>query len=297
MNIKEFAERTQAAVAAALNKEVCIKEKLKFNGIHSYALVVTDTENDLGPNIYLEPFFEKFQINNSIETATDSIISAYRKDRLKKPVSIEWLRDFSQARDKIFYFLINYRANQKLLEQMPHFRYLDLAMVFGVRCNLEGIRSGSITIYHSHLDMWGITTDELMSLAEKNTPRICPVRISNMSDRIPGNGSIPSPGEPDSFLEPLSQMYVLSNAYGTYGAASICYENTLKGFSMLMGADILILPESIHHTVLVPLKEDVDTEFYKDMFLSTSEAYPNLPEFLSSHPYIYKRSTGQVEAT
>lgn len=296
MNIKEFAERAQAAVAASLNKKVCLNKRLKLNGIYSYALVVVDAENGLSPYIYLEPFYEKFQINNSIESAAAGIISAYQENRLKEPVSMEWLQDFSQARDMIFYFLVNYEANRKLLEQMPHFRYLDLAIVFGVRCSLEGIRPGSITVYHSHLDMWGITADSLMSLAEKNTPRICPVKISNMSDCIPGNGGIPSHGEPDPSLETLSQMYVLSNTYGNYGAGAIRYENTLNGFSTLMDADTLILPESIHQAVLVPLKEDGDIAFYKNMFRSSNEAYPNPPEFLSSHPYIYKRGTGQVEA-
>ena len=295
MNIKKFAEKMQAAVAASLNKEVCLEEKLKFNGTYSYVIVVTDTENDLSPYIYLEPFFEKFQIDNSIEAAADSIISAYQQNKLKKPVSMKWLRDFSQARDKIFYFLINYEANRKLLEYLPHFRYLDLAMVFGVRYSLDDSRPGSITLYHSHLDIWNTTADELMSLAKKNTPRLCPVRISNLSDHIPGNGSIPSPGDSDSLPEPLAEMYVLSNTYGTYGAAAICYENTLKGFSTLMDADILILPESIHQAVLVPLKKDGNITFYKDMFRSSSEAYPNPQEFLSGHPYIYKRSSGQVE--
>ena len=79
MNIKKFAEKMQAAVAASLNKEVCLEEKLKFNGIYSYVIVVTDTENDLSPYIYLEPFFEKFQIDNSIEAAADSIISTFHR--------------------------------------------------------------------------------------------------------------------------------------------------------------------------------------------------------------------------
>lgn len=60
MNIKEFAEKNQAAVSAALSREVSLNEKLKLNGIRSYALTVTESENDLSPNIYLEPFYETY---------------------------------------------------------------------------------------------------------------------------------------------------------------------------------------------------------------------------------------------
>ncbi len=295
MNIKEFAEKNQAAVSAALSREVSLNEKLKLNGIRSYALTVTESENDLSPNIYLEPFYEKFQIDNSLETAVDSIISTYRRDRLKEPVSMEWLQDFSQVRDKVFYFLINYEANRELLGQIPHSRYLDLAVVFGVRCSLEGIRPGSIILCHSHLGMWGITAKDLAAIAQENTPKICPVRLSNMADCIPGNGGIPSPGDTDPILEPLSHMYVLSNACGSYGAAALCYGNTLKGFSELMGADTLVLPESIHKAVLVPLKDSAGMEPYREMFRSINGGCHDPQGFLSNSIYLYKRDTGQIE--
>lgn len=284
MNIKEFAEKMQAALASALNREVQIKESLKLNNIRRYGIVIVDSENSLSPIIYLEKLFEDFQKNGSMDAAVNMAIDKYHRDRLKKPVDMEWIRHFDQVRKTVFYFLINYDANRELLAQIPHFRYLDMAIVFGMKSGLEDA-PGTITVFNSHLDMWGITADELLPIAETNTPLLYPPQVSYMPDLVPGE---PSPGHP-------SQMYVLTNSHHKYGAAAILYKDTLKGFSLLMGSDVLLFPDSIHQMVLLPLKKDEDPESYRDTVRSTNEYFTGISDFLSNSLYLYKRETEQIE--
>lgn len=284
MNIKEFAEKMQAALASALNKEVQLKETLKLNNIRRYGIVIVDPGNSLSPVIYLEKLLEDFQKSGSMDAVLNLAIDIYRRDRLKKPVDMEWVRHFGQARKTIFYFLINYDSNRELLAQIPHFRYLDLAIVFGMKSSLENA-PGTITVFNSHLDMWAITAEELLPIAEANTPQLYPLQVSYMPDLVPGE---PFPGHP-------SQMYVLTNSHHKYGAAAILYKNTLKGFSLLMGSDILLLPDSIHQMVLLPLKEDEDPESYRDTVRSTNEYFTDASSFLSNSLYLYRKDTGEIE--
>ena len=284
MNIKEFAEKIQAAMASALNKEVQLKESLRLNNIRRYGIVIVDSGNNLNPIIYLEKLFEDFQKNTNMDTAVNIAISIYQRDRLKKPVDMEWVRHFGRARETVFYFLINYDANRKLLTQIPHFRYLDMAIVFGMKSGLENA-PGTITVFNSHLDLWGITAENLFPIAETNTPLLYPLQVSYMPDLVPGE---PFPGHP-------SQMYVLTNSHHAYGAAAILYKDTLKGFSLLMGSDVLLLPDSIHHMVLIPLKEGEDPESYRDMVPSTNEYSTDISNFLSNSLYLYKRETEQIK--
>lgn len=283
MNIKEFTERIQSALAVSLNREVQLKETLKLNNIRRYGIVIAESENSLSPVIHLEKLFEDFQNGKSMNAVLNIIIDIYHKDRLKKPVDMEWVRHFDQARETIFYFLVNYDANRELLSQIPHFRYLDLAVVFGMKSGLENA-PGTITVFNSHLDMWGITAEELFPIAEANTPQLYPLQVSYMPDLVPGN---PFPGHP-------SQMYVLTNSYRTYGAAAIRYKDTLKGFSLLMGRDILLLPDSIHKMVLVPLTEGENPESYRNTVHNTNEHFTDVSEFLSNSIYLYKRDTGEI---
>jgi hypothetical protein len=89
-------------------------------------------------------------------------------------------------------------------------------------------------------------------------------------------------------------MYVLTNSHHVYGAAAIRYRDALKGFSLLMGSDILLLPDSIHQMVLVPLKEGENPESYRDTIRSTNEHFTGISEFLSNSIYLYKRDTGEI---
>lgn len=284
MNIKEFAEKVQAALAVSLNKKVHLKETLKPNNVRRYGIVIVESENNLSPIIYLEKLFNDFQNGIDMDLVMNIIIDTYQRDKPKKPVNMEWVTHFDQARDTVFYFLINYDINQELLSQIPHFKYLDLAVVFGMKSGL-GDAPGTITIFNTHLDIWGITAEDLFPIAEANTPLLYPPQISCMSDFIVGE---PCPGHP-------GQMYVLTNTYHTYGSAAIRYKDTLKDFSLLMGSDVLLLPDSIHHMVLIPLKEGENPESYRDMVRSANERFTDISHFLSNNVYLYKRDTGEIE--
>ena len=284
MNIREFTEKIRAALAAALDREVLPKETLKLNSVRRYGIVIVESDNSLSPIIYLEKLFEDYQKGRSLDAVLGSVISMYQQGRPQKTVSMEWIEHFDQARETVFYFLINYDANQELLTQVPHFRYLDLAIVFGMKSGLENA-PGTITVFNSHLDMWGITAEELFPTAETNTPLLYPLQLSYMPDLVPGEQC---PGHP-------GQMYVLTNTYHTYGAAAMCYRDALKGFSLLMGSDILLLPDSIHQMVLVPLKEGENPESYRDTVRSTNENFTGISEFLSNSIYLYRRDAGEIE--
>lgn len=181
MNIKEFTEQIRAALAVSLNKEVQLKETLKLNNIRRYGIVIVESENSLSPIIYLEKLFEDFRKGTSMDAVLSTVICIYKQGRPKKPVSMEWIEHFDQARETIFYFLINYDANQEFLAQVPHFRYLDLAVVFGMKSGLENT-PGTITVFNNHLDMWGVTAEDLFPIAEANTPRLYPLQVSCMPD-------------------------------------------------------------------------------------------------------------------
>ena len=285
MNIREFAEKIQTALAVSLNREVQLKESLKLNNVRRYGIVIVESENSLSPVIHLEKLFEDFQNGKSMNAVLNIIIDIYHRDRPKKPVDMEWVRHFDQARETVFYFLINYDANRELLAQMPHFRYLDLAVVFGMKSGLKNT-PGTITVFNNHLDMWGITAEELTSIAETNTPRLYPLQVSCMPDFVPGKTI---PGHP-------SQMYILTNSYHTYGAAAIRYKDALKGFSLLMGRDVLLLPDSIHQMVLLPLEKGEDPGSYRDMVRSANENFTDISQFLSNSVYLYKRDTGEIKS-
>ena len=91
--------------------------------------------------------------------------------------------DFSNIRDKIALKLIHYERNKILLKDVPHIRFLDLAIVFYCLISMD-ITQGSATIliHHSHLKNWNMQTDDLFEIAKKNTQQILPEKLYDMND-------------------------------------------------------------------------------------------------------------------
>ena len=294
MTLKEFAVTTQAKVAAKLNQKTELKEVLKLNGIRRYGLIIHDPVINVSPTVYLEPFYERFSETADWHCIIDDIVRFYQDNRPDKPMDTSSIFDFSLVKEKIFYRLINYETNRELLEQMPHTRFLDLAKVFCIRYERDDISDGTIPVYHSHLERWGINADELNAIADANSPRFMRPHISDMNAVLAGAGLSQedlSTVIPDGF----PPMYVMTNISKSNGAGTICYPDTLNSLSEKTNQDIVILPCSIHEVILIPVDEDKDMEALRDVVHSVNTDVLSTEEFLSDNVYIYRRNTGQIE--
>lgn len=294
MTLKEFAVTAQAKVAAKLNKETELREVLKLNGVKFHGLIILDPVINISPTIYLEPFFEWFSETNDWDCTIKGIIDAYRDNMLDESMETDMFFDFSQIKEKIFYRLINYEANRELLEQMPHNRFLDLAKVFCIRYEKEDVGSGNISIYHSHLERWGINADELEAVADANSPLLMESFISSMGSVLSEMGVLQEDFS-ESMPKDCPPLYVMTNIHKSSGAGTICYPNTLRVLSEKENQDIIILPSSIHEVILIPLREDDDMEGFRNMVHTVNTDCLAPEDFLSDNVYIYRRITGQIE--
>ena len=77
-------------------------------------------------------------------------------------------------KDRIAYKLINAEDNAVLLSGVPHFRYLDLAVVFYIIVAESEEGQMTALIHDEHLNLWNITADDLSLLSEQNTGTLLP---------------------------------------------------------------------------------------------------------------------------
>ena len=294
MTLKEFAVMAQTKVAAALNKNTELKEVIKLNGVKRYGLIIFDAVINISPTIYLEPFYGMFLDTQDWNSVINDIIRVYQNNMLDEPMDTEIFFDFSQVKEKVFYRLINYEKNRELLEQMPHTRFLDLAKVFCIQYQNEDLGSGVIPIYHSHLEHWGISADELESVADTNSPILMKSFISGMDSILTEMGASQEDLS-EAMPEECMPVYVMSNIQKSSGAGTMCYPDVLKVFSEKQNRDVIILPSSIHEVILIPMKEGDDINELKVMVHSVNTEMLEPEDFLSDNVYIYRRDTGQIE--
>ena len=274
--------------------KVRIQEVIKNNGIRLHGVVIREQDgSDLVPIFYLEGFYEQYQDGNmGLEEIVDTIIMAYRTDKTPLMLDSAHFSDWGQVKERIVFRLINMDSNREYLEHAPHFQYLDLALAFTCYFGNAGDTNLSIAVNSYHMDMWGVTAEELCDVAEENTFRLLEPKIQHLGEYL-GIQADASEGFYAGLPQDALSTGILTNGCKFNGAVGILDKRLLKGFSDRVGSDLYILPSSVHELILLPTTCGKTVEELNAM---VSDLNANLEEVtvLSNHVYRYIRETGEV---
>ena len=89
-------------------------------------------------------------------------------------------------------------------------------------------------------------------------------------------------------------MYILSNSLRSYGAACIAYPHILEMIGEILRRDYYVLPSSVHEVIIVPWSPGLDIRELDEMVREINVTQVAEEEVLSSHAYLYRRSTGTL---
>ena len=274
--------------------EAHIRRIQKNNNKFFDGLVISDSCSNVSPTIYLEGYYQEYYKKGvSVDEIADLVFAQYEEARLSEPIDVSFFSDFENLKDRIIFRVVNRERNENLLERIPHIDYLDLAVTFLCLLSMGEASDSTILIYNSHLELWGVDTDTLFSLAKKNTPRLFAWELASMHDilsemAMPQEDLIPSP-------EDLAfPMYVLTNRIRLHGASCILYEDLLSSLSGKLKDDFYIIPSSIHEVLLVPHtavgeRKDLDT-----LVCEVNATQVPEEEILSDHAYLYSRKENAI---
>jgi hypothetical protein len=224
----------------------------------------------------------------------ERILSIYDKDTPKQSIDMTFFKYFNKVKERICYRLVSAEHNRELLQKIPHISYLDLAICFYYAYQGDELGAGSILIHNTHMDMWGTNQEELMELAQKNTPQLFPWEYKSMDmvlrelmeeeEKIAG----------DIFSERLP-MQILSNENRVHGAACILYPNLLKNLAEKEGCNLYIIPSSIHEVIILPDSGEENPLQLREMIEEVNATQVEPEEVLSNNLYYFERHIGQVK--
>lgn len=298
---------------------VVIRNVKKNNGVFMKAVSIIRKDENATPTIYLKEYFREYKWGRSIESICGEIFDVYMEgiSRFKKSINIDSFLDFEQIKDQIFYKLVNYDMNEKYLADLPHFRFLDMAIVFFIMVECDENGQATAMIHNQHMENWDIDSDTLRKVAFNNTWEKFPPVIRKMEDIIAEmimNELIEECDEDDSVREDFQygnygfveveniireeveglkaekeiDMYVLTNSMKTNGATCITYPNVIKEFAKKYDRDIYIIPSSIHEVILIP-GTYWEKEKINKMILEVNANELDPVEILSDHVYVFSK--------
>ena len=296
MNYQNFKQHILAELQTELGSDVkvTIQDIIKNNDTHLDGLTFLSPKQNLSPTIYLNYYFRQYEKGRSLSDIKQDILSVYRENCPSGRIDISFFTDYDKIKSRIIFKLINYERNKELLQKVPHYRFLDLAIVFS--CLVESTPTGNATIliHEHHLDFWNITRDDLYALAFRNTPKLLQYDLRNMTDLVKelfcDEESFSLKDDPSD----ICPMYVLSNQHKLNGAVCILYQNLLRDFANRLGCDLYILPSSIHEVLIIPAYNKTDHQELSDMVRDVNSSQLSREEVLSDHVYYYSRETCQI---
>lgn len=298
MKMDDFVSKICAAVKEKLGDDykVEIKEVRKNNGVVLHGLMICTKLQNVAPTIYLEPFWEDYGKGINFTEIIHRLLAIYQKEELVEKIDLDFFHSFEKVKDRICYRLVSRKGNEELLEDLPHTEFLDLALCFYYAYQGDILGEGTILIHDSHMEMWNTSTEELLRLAQNNTPRLFPWVCNSMEElfhEITGCMEERKSGKPQADIFQELPMKVLSNQKRIHGAASILYPGVLEEIAGEKG-NIYIIPSSIHETILLPYDEKTSAEDLKKMIHEVNSTQVAPEEVLSDSLYYYDAARKEI---
>lgn len=199
----------------------------------------------------------------------------------------EYFYDYALVRNHIICRLLNYRENETALQEVPHVRYLDLAVLFYIRLEQPDGKTALLLISVRQMEAWKKQPADLLESAAANTERLYPYEFVSMSEVLGFLNDEASPTEGDI-------MYVLTNRGKNFGAACILYPDCLKQIADGLKDSFYILPSSVHEVLIVPRHKAIGQPELNAMIREINETQLAADEVLADHAYFYDRTTDSI---
>ncbi len=292
MNFSEFGCAVKENIVDFLPEydidAVEIREVIKNNNVSFTGIMIILKNDNVTPNIYLEYYYDLFRRGEELNVILSAIAEEFRRARgfVRENGYNHYAQDDYESH--VFLRLVNYKKNEKMLEECPYIGFHDLAICFRYLSSADEKGVASTGVSYKELERWDITVEELYKIAEKNTAKLFPTKLLRLGDLLQNmmgcDGSLPED----------NRIFVLTNSQNIYGATSMLLKKTVEDFAERVNSDVFILPSSVHEVMLVPEEENLAPEYLRDMVREINKYVVSDKDFLSDNVYRYDRNAKKI---
>lgn len=291
----DFVRDVVSELSDKVSDDVSIFDKniLKNNDTYLRGVVFMKTGVNASPTIYLDTFYDSYLQGTSLEEITDSVYELYMESCLNKDMDIDFFNKYEEVQKHLFVKVISLRNNEEMLKDVPYERFLDLAIVAYCKLERTDVGNATILIHKSHVNMWQKTENEVICDAIDNTEKLMKWDIKPMIEALEeyAKEKITDIDMNDETLCKFP-MYVVTNTEKCNGSVFMVFKNVVDGFSKTMGGDFVLLPSSIHESILIPADSKTDMYELSNMVKEVNSTLVNKEEILSDRAYYYNSERG-----
>ena len=295
MNYQEFV----CAVTEKLNheslEEIQVKEHctIKNNGQIREGVLIQEAGTNVCPAIYLEEYYERFRGGESLEQIVKEIYELYQKIRQEKQIDLKQFLELESWKEHLAVKVVQTHQNESLLEEIPHLDYLDLSLIFYLILGKSEEGRATMQITNAHIRQWGISVEQLYTMAMKNSVRMLPAEFCPLPEMICQITGLTKEQIPE--LNRDCEMYVLSNCSRIQGAVCMFYPHVLEMIGEILKEDYYILPSSVHEVIILPKSRGIPKEDLDSMICQINQTHVGAEEVLSDHAYLFDWKQKEVQ--
>lgn len=228
------------------------------------------------PVFYVQDLYDLYQAGNDIGKILRYVSKVMQETPSQEEIGKRAF-DIERLKDCVVLQLIHYERNRELLKELPHRRFLDLAVIYrAVVFDSEGKWAGMV-VTNEIMKGWKLTEKQLYQNAWEHTRVALPYVLKDMGRMFESGIAVENTRD---------KIYFLSNDSLQFGAAAMLYPDILELAAGKFGGGYGILPGSIHELYLVKGSAD-EAEFWRDVVKTANEELVAPQEWLSDSIYYY----------
>lgn len=272
-------------------KTYILNECVKNNNTIFFGITEKPKSDSFTTILYVNNLFERMSI---VDAANELLRKFDSCDDYDSDIS--QITDFDKVKDKIFYCLVNNHKNR--YNHAKFNLFADLSVVFRIAVDIDKNNIKSTPITDIVLANWGKTPYQIYEIAKKNTPKLLPSWTEDITNILRKHYDLQLDLQLMRLIMPMPRMKAITNSYYLYGASVLLYDGMLDKIAEEYDDDLIILPSSVHESILLPASEYRDTTNNEFVQLITDVNYNSgilrPEEILSDNPYFYDRRTKEI---
>lgn len=274
---------------AADSMDVRICEIRKNNGVRRRAIVLRDNTDCPQPMQYLEDYYDMWETGVSIHHIVNLILQEREKmSGVYRKLPSGFFQNYEEVRKNLRCHLISEKKNRELLREVPHLRWMDLAITCVYDLSEPDYPDCMIQIRNDHLQIWGVSADQIMKDAMAATAEHSEILFQPLV-RILEEDLRGSESE-----VPDTPLYLLTNQSRMYGAVCIALPDVKEHIAQRLDSDYFIIPSSIHECLILPDDGIYRTSELNRMVCDINQTNVEDQDVLSDHVYLYKQPEARM---
>lgn len=204
--------------------------------------------------------------------------------------------EFEKIKDRLILRPLNYRFWQERIQDVPHIRIGDVALVLYAVMSHVGADYFTAKMHREQIAHWGLEEEEVLQTALVNTSFLYPPRLYSVEDLLSWDGKRHTDGRfmaegEEGRVRRGMRGYILTNTLEINGAVALFYPGVARRISEIVDGDFYIAFTSIHEAQIHSVGM-IPAEVVERSLRETNGHCNTAEEVLTDQVYCYRAEKG-----